>query len=296
MTTPDRQQAPGGLDPQVTELTQRLRRFQRRLWLRRVVRDALRIAAVALVIALGIVIVGRVVRVDWLPAALVAVALGTLLAIVVDAARVRPTAMETALALDGGQGLADRLSTAMAFGSLTTDDPDTDDLLARQRQDALASVQRVQPGAIGLVAPRRVTLLVLAAAALIVGAAVVPDPWSAITAEQEHRREVATAQAERLEEAARRLDADPARIPEREAITEELRRLAAELRARPEGLEDQLARMGALEDRLRSRIDRGAEQRASAIAALSRELSRAAGRENASGTPQEAAQDLERLG
>src|SRR5690606_4958757 len=58
----------------------------------------------------------------------------------------------------------------------------------------------------------------------------------------------------------------------------------------------QLARMGALEDRLRSGIDRGAEQRASAIAALSRELSRAAGRQDASGTPQQAAQDLARLG
>ena len=272
-------------DPRVTELTHRLRRFQRRLWLRRVVRGALRVGAVALLVALALVVVGRIVRLDWLPAALLAVALGALLAIVIDAARVRPTSLETALALDGGQGLADRLSTAVALGGVTTGDPDTDELLSRQRQDALASVGQVQPGAIGLTAPRRATVVALAGAALLVGAAMVPDPWSAMTAEQEHRREVAAAQAERLEEAARRLEADPARVPERDAITEELRRLAAELRERPDGLEDQLARMGALEDRLRSRIDRGAEQRASAISALSGELSRAAGREDGWGPP-----------
>jgi len=103
------------LDPELVALTRRLRPFRRRLWLRRVVRDSVRIGAVVTVVLLGLAIVARIIPFEWLAAAAIGAVVIGLLAIAVDAVRVRPTLAEAALAIDTEEGLNDRVSTALAL-------------------------------------------------------------------------------------------------------------------------------------------------------------------------------------
>ena len=79
------------LDPELVALTRRLRPFRRRLWLRRVVRDGVRIGAVVAVGLLVLAVIARVIPFEWHAASAIAVVLLGLAAIVVDAIRVRPT-------------------------------------------------------------------------------------------------------------------------------------------------------------------------------------------------------------
>ena len=109
---------------------------------------------------------------------------------------------------------------------------------------------------------------------LLIPALRAAQPQSDILAQRERQREAAERQAERLDETADRLTEGRTADDPRADLAEELRRISRELRDRPEDLEAQLARLGSLEDALRARLDPSNEQRAAALASLSRSVSR----------------------
>src|SRR5215211_6918235 len=101
------------LDPELIALTRRLRPFRRRLWFRRVLRDGVHIGAVVAMGLLVLAVIARVIPFEWhTVSALGLIALG-LVAVVIDAIRVRPTLAQAALAIDSEEGLRDRVSTAL---------------------------------------------------------------------------------------------------------------------------------------------------------------------------------------
>ena len=290
------------LDPQMIELRRSLGRFRRRLWLRRVVRNGSLILAGVLVIQLGLAIVARLMPFEWHAFAAALVVLGGLVALLIDAVRVRPTLAEAALAADSEDGLSDRVSTALALASVgpapERDDSDTYEHLVRlQRHDALSSLETADPRGLRIPFPRRQGAVAALAGLLLVPALLLPNIQNDVLAQRERMRDAAQQQAERIEETANRLATGRTSPDPRADLAEELRRLARELRDRPEDLDQQLARLGSLEDALRSQIDPANEQRAAAITSLSRSLSRAAtgSDSNPQGDPQKTNEDLDDL-
>ena len=87
-------------DPTIVELRRGLRPFQRRLWLRRLVYDGTRIAAVAVAAGLALAGASRLWPLEWAPLAAAGLLMAALLALLVDAARRRPSLAQTAMALD----------------------------------------------------------------------------------------------------------------------------------------------------------------------------------------------------
>ena len=78
-----------------------------------------------------------------------------------------------------------------------------------------------------------------------------------------------------------------------------MRDLARQLRERPDDLDANLARLGAIETDVRAQVDPANEQRAASLTALSRALSSAATGKpeaNPDGDPQKAHDDLKDLG
>ncbi|HEV8053798.1 MAG TPA: hypothetical protein VGP30_03110 [Candidatus Limnocylindrales bacterium] len=306
------------LDPTVLELRRGLRPYLRRLWLRRVVRDGVRLVAVLAAAELLLAVAARITPLEWAPQAAAGLVIVTLLALLVDAARVRPSLTETALALDAEQGLRDRLSSALA---LAARDPDLamaerpaedglaeaetmtqaeryEQLVRLQRRDALRTLSLADRRAFRPRHSRRAVSAAAICAVLLVPALLFPNPQAQVLARREAQRDAAQQQARKLEETATRIAEGRTSPDPRADIAEELRRLARELRDRPEDLDRQLARLGSLEDALRSRIDPGAEQRAAAITSLSRSLSRLStgSDSNPEGDPKKAGEDLDKLG
>ncbi|MDQ3448764.1 MAG: hypothetical protein M3432_06265, partial [Chloroflexota bacterium] len=288
-------------DPTVMELRRGLRPYRRRLWLRRLLRDGTRIAAI--VAAAGLVLAGaaRVTPLEWAPLAAAGLILAGILALLVDAVRVQPTLAQTAMALDAEQGLHDRLGSALALAGRVVDPgPDAaryQDMVRLQRQDALRRLAAADRQAFRPRMPQRALVTTMLCAALIVPALVLPNPQSAILAAREEQRDAAEQQARRLDQTADRLATGRETPDPRADVAEELRRLAKSLRDRPEDLDDHLARLGSMEDALRSRLESGAEQRAAAVSSLSRSLSRLAtgSDSNTAGDPEQAAADLDEM-
>ena len=112
--------------------------------------------------------------------------------------------------------------------------------------------------------------------ALLVPALLLPNIQNDILNHREQQRQAAEQAAKKLEETAQKLEANPTQHDARSQVADELRKLIRELRDNPTDLDQQLARLGSLEDALRSRIDPANEQRASALTSLSRQLSKAA--------------------
>ena len=102
------------IDPTLVAIRSGLAPFRGRLWLRRIVRDATWLAAVVVGLELLLAVAGRLVPLGWAWSAALAIPVVGVIALLIDAVRVRPTVAETALALDGEQGLRDRLSVARA--------------------------------------------------------------------------------------------------------------------------------------------------------------------------------------
>ena len=285
----------------ILQLRRGLRPYQRRLWLRRLVRDGARIAA--FVAAAGLVLAGaaRLTPLGWAPLAAAAMVVAGLLALLIDAARVRPTLAETAMALDSEQGLRDRLASALALSERTPGDrPDAESheaLVRLQREDALRSLAAADRRAFRPRLPQRALASTVLCAALIVPALVLPNPQSAILAAREEQRDAAEQQARRLDQTADRLGTGRESPDPRADVADELRRLAKSLRDRPADLDEHLARLGSMEDALRSRLEPGAEQRAAAMTSLARSLSQLAtgSDSNPAGDPQHAAEDLDEM-
>src|SRR5439155_9041065 len=81
----------------------------------------------------------------------------------------------------------------------------------------------------------------------------------------------------------------------RTRLAKELRDLARQLREHPDQLNANLAKLGSIEAALRAQLDPANEQRAAALLALSRGLSRAAtanASSNPDGDPKQASEDL----
>src|SRR6187401_3586954 len=101
-------------DPQLTELRKSLGRFQRRVWLRRLVRDGSFILAGVVAAELVLAVVARLFPIQWHAAAAgLVVAIGAVV-FAIDAIRVRPSIAEAAIAVDSEDGLKDRVSTALS--------------------------------------------------------------------------------------------------------------------------------------------------------------------------------------
>jgi len=303
------------LDPELVALTRRLRPFRRRLWLRRVVRDSVRIGAVVTVVLLGLAIVARIIPFEWLAAAAIGAVVIGLLAIAVDAVRVRPTLAEAALAIDTEEGLNDRVSTALALaksspelaeaaeadvdGELpaTTDEGRFARFVRLQRRDALRTLTAADPRTIRTRVPHRSGAVGMLSIALLVPALLLPNIQNDVLAQREQQKQAAEQAAKRLEQAAQRLEANPTQRDARSQVADELRKLIKELRDNPTDLDQQLAKLGSLEDALRSRIDPANEQHAAALTSLSRQLSKAAtGSDgNTAGDPKKTQQDLQDL-
>ncbi len=291
------------LDPALVAIRSGLAPFRRRLWLRRIVRDATWLAALVVALELVLAVAGRLVPLGWAWSAALAIPVVGVVALLIDAVRVRPTVAETALALDGEQGLRDRLSSALEIalrspeltmtmetgdapdGAGRTMDPAADAELARetatyadfvrlQRRDALGSLRAADRHAFPPRLPRRPARVAAILALVLIPALVLPNPQTDTLAQRERQREAAERQAERLEQTADRLSEGRTADDPRADIAEELRRISRELRERPEDLEAQLARLGSLEDALRARLDPSNEQRAAALASLARSVSR----------------------
>jgi hypothetical protein len=300
------------LDPLLRDLRAGLRPYRRRLWLRRIVRDATRVVAVVVAAELVLVLAARVVPLPSLPLAASVVAGIGVVALLVAAARARPTIAETALALDAEQGLHDRVSSALELAARRPDlassappDPAPSgdeavvvDLVRLQRADAARTLAAADRAAFRPHVPRRAAAAAVIAALLIAPAVALPNPQDAVLVQRERQRAAAEQEARRLEETARRLEDGVTTPDARTDLAIELRRLSEQLRERPDELDAHLARLGSLEDAIRTRIDPRSEQRAAAIASLARSLSRAAtgSDSNPDGDPEQARRDLDELG
>ena len=154
------------LDPELVALTKRLRPFRRRLWFRRVVRDGVRIGAFVAVGVLVLAVIARVIPFEQHALAAGALLIAGLVALILDAVRIRPSLAQAALAIDTAEGLRDRVSTAL---SLATTRPELAELTAAdgvdleltedgryaqfvrlQRSDALRSLTAADPRTIRL--------------------------------------------------------------------------------------------------------------------------------------------------
>src|SRR3990170_2659818 len=297
------------LDPQLLELRRSLGRFRRRVWLRRIVRDGTLILAAVVVAELALAIVARLMPFQWHALSSVAVIAAGAVALLIDAVRVRPTLAQAALAVDSEDALADRVSTALSLATtspdLASDQPTADEgtdsepatyarLVRLQRRDALAYLHSADPRGLRIPLPRRQSATTFVAALLLVPALLLPNGQNDILNLREQQRAAAENQAQRLDETATRLNEGRTAPDPRVDIAQELRRLAQQLRDNPENLQANLARLGSLEDALRSRIDPANEQRAAAITSLSRALSRSStgNDSNPQGDPQKTGEDL----
>lgn len=259
------------LDPELVALTRRLRPFRRRLWFRRVVRDGVRIGAVVAAGLLVLAVIARVVPFEWLSASAIGLLVVGVAALIVDAVRVRPTLAEAALAIDSEEGLSDRVSTALALAKsspelaeaadidVDAEPPATSDegrfarFVRLQRRDALRSLTAADPRTIRTRVPHRSGAVGMLSVALLVPALLLPNIQNDVLAQREQQRQAAEQAAQRLEQAAQRLEANPTQQDARSQIADELRKLIKELRDDPTDLDQQLARLGSLEDALRSR-------------------------------------------
>ena len=159
------------LDPNIVAIRAGLAPFRRRLWLRRIVRDATWVVAALVGLELLLALAARLAPLGWAWSVALAVPVVGVVAMLIDAVRVRPTLAETALALDGEQGLRDRISSALEIadrspelsgvwgsdeavgeaGTATADDGRTTesatyaDFVRLQRRDALSQPARRRP-------------------------------------------------------------------------------------------------------------------------------------------------------
>ena len=190
--------------------------------------------------------------------------------------------------LDVEGGLGDRVSSALELAvgypssaTAPADDVDldaavaaldeaaeTDRFVRRQRRDALATL-RTAPRMFKPRFSRNPAIATLAAVALIVPVLSLPNPQTAVLAQQRQVRDAAERQAQRIDSVARDLQ-DKGRTADdpRTRLAEELRELACQLRERPDELAANLRQLGAVERDIRARIDPATEQRASAMTSL----------------------------
>ena len=221
------------LDPALVAIRSGLAPFRRRLWLRRIVRDATWLVAAILGLELILAVAARFAPLGWAWSVALALPIIGLVVLLFDAVRIRPTLAETALALDGEQGLRDRVSSALeiairspeiagldapapegAEASLSVAELGADhttyaDFVRLQRRDALSSLNAADHRAFRPRLPRRPARVAAILAVLLVPALVLPNPQADTLAQRERQREAAERQAQRLERDGRSADRGP---------------------------------------------------------------------------------------
>ncbi|MEO8273100.1 MAG: hypothetical protein ABI620_03455, partial [Chloroflexota bacterium] len=311
---------PGELHPDLVAIRRLLRPHGRRLWLRRIVRRAWIVIAVAATTELLLWTGARFFPLEIAPTlAAIIVALAGL-ALIVLAGASRPSMGETAMAVDREGGLGDRAASSLALAvafpqtagadaatlaDLNADeatDPDAErrGFVLRQRRDTLAALRGTPPNLFRPRLSRRPAGMALVAVLALAPVILLPNIQNLAIAQAREVREEAKTQADRLEQLAHELDAKGASADDpRTKLAKELRDLAKQLREHPDQLDANLASLGSIEASLRAQLDPANEQRAAALSALSRGLSRAAtgnAQANPDGDPKKAAEDVKAAG
>ena len=283
-------------DPDLAAIRAGLLPYRRRLWIRRAVRRAWIVGAVAVGAEIVLWALARVAPLEVAPSVGLAIPVVGVAVLGILAARARPSVGETALALDREAGLRDRTASALALAA----EPDLDPgFVARQRTDALHVLRSTAPTVFRPPVPLRTAAATVVGLVLLVPLLLLPNPQDQRIADDRRLREEAALQADKVERIADDLAAK-ARTPDdpRAQVAQQLKDLAKLLRDHPGDLDAALAKVGSVEGQLRAQIDPSIEQRAAALASLSRGLSNAAaGRPDANkaGDPTTAAQDLRDL-
>ena len=283
-------------DPDLAAIRAGLLPYRRRLWIRRAVRRAWIVGAVAVGAEIVLWAMARVTPLEVAPSVGLAIPVVGVTVLGILAARARPSVGETALALDREAGLRDRTASALALAAESDLDPG---FVARQRTDALHVLRSTAPTIFRPPVPFRTAAATVVGLVLLVPLLLLPNPQDQRIADDRRLREVAALQADKVERIAYDLAAK-ARTPDdpRAQVAQQLKDLAKLLRDHPGDLDAALAKVGSVEGQLRAQIDPSIEQRAAALASLSRGLSNAAaGRPDANkaGDPTTAAQDLRDL-
>jgi hypothetical protein len=302
----------GDLDPDLLAIRRLLRPFGRRLWLRRIVRRAWLVVAIVVLSELALWALARLIPLEAAPTVAIAIPMLGALILLGLALASRPSVGEAAIAVDREAGLGDRAASALALavafpelagGSTGGPAPSEDGQAAeraafvlRQRRDTLSALRVTPPVLFRPRLSRRPAAVALVALIALAPIALLPNPQDAAIAQAKAVREEAVAQAQRIDKLADELakQGKDANDP-RTRLSQELKDLAKQLREHPDQLDANLAKLGSIEAALQAQLDPANEQRAAALSALSRGLSRAAtGKSDAnpSGDPKAAADDL----
>ena len=168
--------------------------------------------------------VARILPLEVLPTLAVALPVAGMLALVLLAARARPSLGETALAVDAEGHLGDRIASALslatAFPALAgpadesieaADDPldesqQTERFVRRQRADAAGAIRLVRSDLFRPRISRNPAAIALAATLLLVPLIVLPNPQDARSPRHRQIQEEAQQQAERIDQIARDLE------------------------------------------------------------------------------------------
>jgi len=261
-------------DPDLAAIRAGLLPYRRRLWIRRAVRRAWIVGAVAVGAEIVLWALARVAPLEVAPSVGLAIPVVGVAVLGILAARARPSVGETALALDREAGLRDRTASALALAA----EPDLDPgFVARQRTDALHVLRSTAPTVFRPPVPLRTAAATVVGLVLLVPLLLLPNPQDQRIADDRRLREEAALQADKVERIADDLAAK-ARTPDdpRAQVAQQLKDLAKLLRDHPGDLDAALAKVGSVEGELRAQIDPSTEQRAAALASLSRGLSNAA--------------------
>src|SRR6185436_12041009 len=176
-----------------------------------------------------------------------------------------------------------------------TDEATHDAFIRRQRRDAARSIGIVPATVFRPRLSRRPAAVAAVASLLNVPLTFLPNVQDAAIAQARATRDEAQKQATKVEEIAKELiSKGPKPDDPRTRLAAQLKDLAAQLRAHPDDLKTNLARLGSVEASLHSQLDPGNEQRASALTSLNRSLSRAvSGKSDANkdGDPKVTAED-----
>ena len=149
-------------DPSIAGIRAGLGPFRRRLWIRRIVRRAWLVVAGALTVEAGLWALARVVPLERAPVIAAAIPVVAAVVLLIVAVMARPSIGETAIAVDVEGGLRDRLTSALALANKNpasqgdeaatigpfdvSAGPDREgELLQRQRRDAVHALSAAPP-------------------------------------------------------------------------------------------------------------------------------------------------------
>lgn len=255
-----------------------LARFRRRLRFKDAWRQFQRTFPLAALAVLAIQVLGRVVPIERMDLWSVSPLAAWLLVVAAYSLLAPLSPMRVARRIDLDLELRERLSTALAFESITESADRA--LVGLQRRDALLAAAAIQPRRdIPLLWEPRPLLAALVLLVLAAASGLLPNPMDAVVAERRAVRAEATRQAERVEELKEEIASSDELSPEeKEELLRRLTELAEKLRLNRGDLEQAMADLSNLEKELSSRLDPNSAAKAANLEALAERLSSLANR------------------